>query len=92
MAPAQGGQPRHHPAQHDPASDASANHTAADISVTCPMGSTGTPTIVNAASYTPASGAWVLFTTSYLYHPTTPVIGRLIGTVTVTQTTNMVIE
>jgi Flp pilus assembly protein TadG len=79
-------------AGNDPASDASANHTAADISVTCPMGSTGTPTIVNAASYTPASGAWVLFTTSYLYHPTTPLIGRLIGTVTVTQTTTMVIE
>jgi Flp pilus assembly protein TadG len=53
---------------------------------------TGTPTIVNAALYTPASGAWVLFTTSYLYHPTTPLIGHLIGTLTVTQTTTMVIE
>jgi Flp pilus assembly protein TadG len=79
-------------AGNDPASDASANHAGADISATCPVGSTGTPTIVNAASYTPASGAWVLFTTSYLYHPTTPLIGHLIGTLTVTQTTTMVIE
>jgi Flp pilus assembly protein TadG len=79
-------------AGNDPASDASANHSSADVSVSCPVGSTGTPTIVNAGSYTPASGAWVLFVTTYLYHPTTPLIGQLIGTVTVTQTTTMVIE
>jgi Flp pilus assembly protein TadG len=79
-------------ATNDPANDASANHSGADISVTCPVGSTGTPTIVNSASYTPASGAWVVFSTTYLYHPTTPFVGQLVGTVTVTQTATMVIE
>jgi Flp pilus assembly protein TadG len=79
-------------AGNDPSNDSSTNHSSADVSVSCPVGSTGTPTIVNPNSYTPASGAWVLFVTTYLYHPTTPFVSQLIGTVTVTQTTTMVIE
>ncbi|MGH7748202.1 MAG: TadE/TadG family type IV pilus assembly protein [Candidatus Dormibacteria bacterium] len=75
---------------NDPANDGSSNHSAANLSVSCPVGSTGTPTITG--SYTPASDDWVVFVTTYLYHPTTPFISQLIGTVTVTQATTMVIE
>jgi Flp pilus assembly protein TadG len=79
-------------ASNDPASDSSSTHSAADMSVTCAIGSTSSTPTIPANTYTPASGDWVLFTTTYLYHPTTPFIGQLIGTVTVSQTTTMVIE
>jgi Flp pilus assembly protein TadG len=77
---------------NDPANDTSSNHSAANMSVTCAVGSTSATPTIPSTTYTPASGDWALFTSTYLYHPTTPFIGPLIGTVTVSQTTTMVIE
>jgi Flp pilus assembly protein TadG len=83
-------------ATNDPASDTSANHTAANMSVTCVAGSTSSTPSIPSTTYTPASGDWVVFTTSYVYRPVTPIISQLLqaagGTVTVSQTTTMVIE
>jgi Flp pilus assembly protein TadG len=73
----------------DPSSDGTSNHGGAAATITCP--STGTPTDSN-PTYAAASGTWVLFSMTYLYTPTTPLISRIIGTVTMTQTTTMVIE
>lgn len=79
---------------NDPANDSSSNHSAADMSVTCAAGSTSSTPTIPTTTYTPASGDWVLFTTTYLYRPVTPVVSQMVsgGTVTVTQTTTMVIE
>jgi len=83
-------------AGNDPASDSSSSHSSADLSVSCPVGSTGTPTYAGSgcpsSCYKPVSGDWVLFVTTYTFHPSTPFIRQLVGSVTVTQTTTMVIE
>jgi Flp pilus assembly protein TadG len=79
---------------NDPANDTSSNHSAADMSVTCAAGSTSSSPTIPTTTYTPASGDWVLFTTTYVYRPMTPVVSQMLsgGTVTITQTTTMVIE
>jgi Flp pilus assembly protein TadG len=81
---------------NDPANDSSSSHSAANMSVTCAAGSTSSTPTIPGTTYTPASGDWALFTTTYVYHPVTPVISQLLqaagGTVTVSQTTTMVIE
>jgi len=81
---------------NDPANDSSSNHSAANLGVSCPVGSSGTPTYTGSgcpsSCYTPVSGDWVVFVATYAYHPLTPFVNLLIGTFTVSQSTTMVIE
>jgi Flp pilus assembly protein TadG len=79
---------------NDPANDTSSTHSAADMSVTCAAGSTSSSPTIPTTTYSPASGDWVLFTATYVYRPVTPVVSQMLsgGTMTLTQTTTMVIE
>jgi len=82
-------QVRFYAANHDPAS------AAPDDVFDCTLG-TSTPIESGCAStpctYTPAPGSWAQFETDYVYNPSTPFISRLVPTVTVAQTTTMVLE
>jgi Flp pilus assembly protein TadG len=78
---------------NDPANDASANHTAADVTVTCPISGgqfTGSTSVTG--TYVPQTGDWVQFRVQYKYNTVTPIIHQLVPTVTIDQTTTMVLE
>ena len=85
---------------NDPANDSSSGHTAADLTVSCPIsggqftGSTSSVTGSNSgdSTYVPQTGDWVQFRVQYKYNTVTPLIHQLVPTVTIDQTTTMVLE
>jgi len=80
--------------------DPSANGATPDLTVTCPIsggqftGSTSVTTGSNSgdSTYVPATGDWVQFRVQYKYATETPIIHQLVPTVTLDQTTTMVLE
>jgi Flp pilus assembly protein TadG len=64
------------------------NGGAADDTFTC---SSGVMSESN-NTYTPQSGDWVRFEVRYLYSPVTPIVSSLLSTITLDQTTTMVLE
>jgi Flp pilus assembly protein TadG len=74
---------RFYASNNDPANGGAANDT-----FTCSNGSVSESN----NSYTPQSGDWVQFEVSYQYSPTTPIISSLVHSVTMDQTTTMVLE
>jgi len=67
----------------DPASGAGATDT-----LTCSAGSV----VESNGSYTPQAGDWVQFEVSYKYAPATPALSSIAPTITLDQTTTMVLE
>jgi Flp pilus assembly protein TadG len=74
----------------DPSADTS--HTNYDLRVTCTVGGSPTLTLGSNPSYAPQTGDWVQYEVKYTFTPTTPVIKQLTPTVTMDQTTSMVLE
>jgi hypothetical protein len=90
---------------NDPSGDTSSTHNNADMSVSCATyvngqftGATPVPvagTNTGDAAYVtsgPQTGDWVQFRVQYQYSTATPIIHQLVPTVTVDQTTTMVLE
>ena len=80
---------RFYSSTNDPGNGGTANAT-----FTC-SSSTGSMTEVDSPSgttYTPQSGDWVQFEVQYHYSPVTPLISNIIHTVSLDQTTTMVLE
>ncbi len=83
---------------NDPSSDTA--HTAYDKTVACTVSGgafTGASTVTAGSNsgdgtYTPQTGDWVQFRVQYSYSTATPIIHQLVPTVTVDQTTTMVLE
>lgn len=85
---------------NDPSQDSSSGHTAADLTISC--GTTGgllngTDTVTAGtnsgdSTYTPQTGDWVLFRVKYTYVTVTPIIHQLFSSLTIDQTTTMVLE
>ena len=74
---------RFYASTNDPSTATSANDT-----FTCVNG------VVNESnsSYTPQTGDWVQFEVKYSYTPVTPIISNIVSTVSMDQTTTMVLE
>lgn len=74
---------RFYSSSNDPASGASASDT-----LTCSTGSV----VETTSSYTPQAGDWVQFEVIYKYTPATPAVSSILSTITLDQTTTMVLE
>jgi len=79
---------RFYAASHDPTT------SSADDVFDCTRGS---PPIESGCAsspctYAPAPGSWAQFETDYVYSPSTPFISNLVPTITLAQTTTMVLE
>jgi Flp pilus assembly protein TadG len=75
--------------------DPSAAGATADKTVNCTVSGgafTGASTVLPVSSYVPQTGDWVQFRVQYQYTTATPIIHQLVATVTVDQTTTMVLE
>ncbi|HEY2703891.1 MAG TPA: TadE family protein [Candidatus Dormibacteraeota bacterium] len=83
---------------NDPSADTA--RTAYDKTVSCNLSGgafTGSSTVTAGSntgdsSYVPQTGDWVQFRVQYQYTTATPIIHQLVATVTVDQTTTMVLE
>jgi Flp pilus assembly protein TadG len=74
---------RFYASSNDPSGGGAANDT-----FTCANGSVSESN----SSYTPQTGDWVQFEVKYSYAPVTPIISNIISTVSMDQTTTMVLE
>jgi hypothetical protein len=74
-------------------SDGSGTHASANLRITCSSGNAAPQMpMASPSTYTPQTGDWVVVEIVYRYALATPLISSLASTITLDQTTTMVLE